>query len=251
METTIELRNSSEGTTARNSENATRDAPEITEELPAYEEEPQKKWYYSLKGDPRWIDASPNFTAYAPHVVIVLFVLSLIEIVIGTLWIVQYNQGMTFQGIIQPIIIPVMSFFNTVPSGHLHLFAHVNPPMLAISFSSILALCYLLTAIMYVASCRSGTPRTLQKAECYRNFDNNGLGGPTKGIWGAVVAFAWLSFVGYTLHAYMAWVVWGWMKRRPRDEHGMVIDPNMDPAKKARREALARERWRKMGSEFA
>ena len=155
------------------------------------------------------------------------------------------------QGIIQPVIVPIFSFFNTVPSAHLHLYAHVNPPMLAMWFSGILAFCYLVCAIVFVASCTSGTPLKLQKAECWRDFDGNGLDGPTYSIWGAVVGLSWCSLVGYAVHMHMAWVVYRWMESRPRDEHGMIINLNEDPAKKARREALARERWRKMGSEFA
>lgn len=41
----------------------------------------------SIKGDPKWARTSPNFGAYAPPVVIVLAILSIIEIVLGVVWI--------------------------------------------------------------------------------------------------------------------------------------------------------------------
>ena len=74
------------------SQDATGDPPAESGDIG---EEQSKKWYYSLKGDPRWIDASPRYAAHAPHVVIALFGLSVLEVILGVLWVVQYNEGMT------------------------------------------------------------------------------------------------------------------------------------------------------------
>lgn len=47
-----------------------------------------------IRGDPRWISTS-KWTASAPYVVIILFVLCLIEIVMGVLWLVQAGSALT------------------------------------------------------------------------------------------------------------------------------------------------------------
>jgi hypothetical protein len=49
---------------------------------------------FSWHGDPRWYAAS-RFTRYAPIVVLWIFVLSVIQTVIGAIWIVQLGEDMT------------------------------------------------------------------------------------------------------------------------------------------------------------
>lgn len=46
----------------------------------------------SLKGDSKWVRASPKFGAYAPLVVIALAVLSIVEIVLGVVWITSIQS---------------------------------------------------------------------------------------------------------------------------------------------------------------
>ena len=49
---------------------------------------------FSIKGDPRWASAS-RYTVYAPLVVLSLFFLSIIQIVIGAVWVVDLQTSMT------------------------------------------------------------------------------------------------------------------------------------------------------------
>ena len=49
---------------------------------------------FSIKGDPRWASAS-RFTLIAPLVVLTLFFLSIVQICIGAVWIVDLGSDMT------------------------------------------------------------------------------------------------------------------------------------------------------------
>jgi hypothetical protein len=49
---------------------------------------------FSITGDPRWAGAS-RWTRYAPLVVLWIFVLSIIQTIIGAVWVVQLQSDMT------------------------------------------------------------------------------------------------------------------------------------------------------------
>lgn len=49
---------------------------------------------FSLDGDPRWASAS-RWTKRAPVLVLVIFVLSVIDTVLGAVWIAQLKGDMT------------------------------------------------------------------------------------------------------------------------------------------------------------
>ena len=49
---------------------------------------------YDLSGDPRWASASP-WTRRAPFVVFAMFLLSILETVLGAVWIAQLKSDTT------------------------------------------------------------------------------------------------------------------------------------------------------------
>ncbi|KAK5070796.1 hypothetical protein LTR64_007427 [Lithohypha guttulata] len=214
----------------------------------------------SFSGDPKWGLASPRFALHAPKVVLVLALLSIIEVVIGIVWIVNIQSlangwgSLTFPQVIQPLVVPALSFFNTIPSLHLHILARSNQPLMALIFSTLLALTFLGSAIVFLPPCvgadrpvpaealenPSVTISGYQRTECPSN--------DRRGLWGIMVALQFVSFAGYAVHAAMAWAVWRGLKKRDRDIRSGNLVEMVDEVEKARREEDARQRWREMGN---
>lgn len=141
----------------------------------------------------------------------------------------------------QALIIPGLSFFNAIPSAHLHILARSNPPKLAVWFSSILAICYLASSVVYLAAGCFGSynpnhpSNELQKNDCYSSSSGT--------TWDINVALQLVSFVGYAFHFAMAMKVLRFHKKRDRAiEDGTLVE-EIDLEAKARREAEARKRW--------
>jgi hypothetical protein len=142
---------------------------------------------------------------------------------------------------LQPVILPSLSFFNAIPSAQLHIFARSNKPMMVICFSSPMALLYLASAIVSLVSCSTGT-ESFQRTECPVNYD---FGGPSQPLWDAMVALWLCSAVGYVLHVAMAWKVRRVLKRNVRNAGGDVNAAElvvMDPETKARMEQETMDR---------
>ena len=74
----------------------------------------------SWKGDPRWAAAS-KWTAYAPRIVISLFVLSIIQIILGAVWVVQLNADMTMYVVNGCMVAPQLTITQSqnLPDSHL------------------------------------------------------------------------------------------------------------------------------------
>lgn len=121
---------------------------------------------------------------------------------------------------------------------------------MALWFSGLISALYLASSLLYTVSCTASSASPgVQSTECWRGFHGDpNAGGPRKSVWIAVVLFSWISFMGYAIHAHMAWMVRKWMAARPKDEHGIVMEEGyaLDPVQKARREQEARERWKKI-----
>lgn len=79
-----------------------------------------------LKGDPRWILTS-KWTATAPYVVLVLFAMSLAEIIVGVLWLVQSGSTLT--------LYVRIAFLQNTRSSHLH-GQPLDDPMLHLLYNS-------------------------------------------------------------------------------------------------------------------
>ncbi|EHY61189.1 hypothetical protein HRR83_000948 [Exophiala dermatitidis] len=193
----------------------------------------------SFKGDPRWKRAS-KWTGYGPWIVLTLAVLSMIEIALGAVWISSMKTELNFAQVIQPLIVPGLCFFNTIPSLHLHVLARVNPPRLALWFSATLSALLFVSALVFIGSCagRSGNNNkgSLQRDECPA-----GTGGKA-GIWDAMVALQLVSAVMYAAMAVMAWKVKSVLEARDqRIAAGVEL---VSQEEKERRESEARERWR-------
>lgn len=145
--------------------------------------------------------------------------------------------------IIQTLLIPGCSFFNTIPSLHLHLLIRQNPPKLAIWFSSLFAFVYLFSTLLMLGTCASApsAPRGLAHSECPRGI----RGGPTIGVdrnvWDVFQVMSLLSVVAYSVHAAMAIYVLRDQKRKKA--LGLLIE---DPEVVAARRAKAREQWIQM-----
>ena len=140
--------------------------------------------------------------------------------------------------VIQPLIVPGLSFFNAIPSLHLHVLARVNPPTLALWFSGILSVIMFVSAIFFLGSCvgNDNWYGNLARNEC-----PSGTGG-LAGVWDAMVALQLVSAVLYGLMAAMAWRV-----RRAlhaKDERIAAGMEMVSQEEKERRESEARERWR-------
>jgi len=181
----------------------------------------------SIYGDPKWTRGSPRFGRFAPAVVLTLAVLSIIEVIIGVVWITSVQSlgngwgDLTFPQVIQPLIVPALAFFNTIPSLHLHVLARSNNPRLAMVFSGLLAAVFLGSAVVFLPPCTGGSApdanananvqiSTYQRTEC--------PGGGNKGVWATMVALQFISFVGYMVHFLMAAAVWKGL--REYDEGG-------------------------------
>jgi len=200
---------------------------------------------FSIKGDARWAGAS-RVTVYAPLVVLSLFVLSLIQVVIGAVWVVDLQSDMTVPKILQTLILPGLSFFNTLPSLHLHMLVRRNPPAMALSFSSILAVLWFTSAILYLAACSDSSSASvgLQRTECAKGHRGVVVYGPGPGLWGVVVALSLVSAVLYASHAGMAAYVMMVVRRKEKEDkvNGVPapeeVDPNMAQE--------ARDRWMRL-----
>jgi len=198
---------------------------------------------FSWKGDPRWANAS-NWTIRAPAVVLVLFFLSVAEVAFGSTWLVQMNH-ITVPKIIQTLLIPGLSFFNTLPSLHAHLLIRRNPPKLAIWFSSSFVIMMLLSPVLMLASCINSPSAgpALRQAECYAGTPGTGGdSGVAKSIWALMVASSLLSALGYAVHLAMAIKVYR-VEKWKKDQG--VVEP-VDPDEEERRKARARELWVQM-----
>ena len=146
--------------------------------------------------------------------------------------------------VVQSLIIPGLSFFNAIPSAHLHILARSNPPKLAIWFSSILSLCYITSAVVYLAAGCLGNYNPNRPSN---NFQRNDCpSGSTTVTWDVNVALQLLSFVCYTMHAAMAVKVHRFHKKRTQAIEGGTLVEEIDLQAKARREQEARERWQRI-----
>lgn len=196
---------------------------------------------FSWTGDPKWSGAS-RVTVYGPVVVFVILLLSIAQIAFGSVWLVQLNSNMSVPRIIQTLLIPGCSFFNAIPSLHLHLLVRSNPPKLALWFSSIFMVVYITSSLLILCSCTSASPVSLRRTECPVGTPGVVAPGVSRGIWAAMGSTGLLSAVAYAVHGSMAYYV----KRvlDYRQENG--LQPAEDPEAIEARNAKARELWIKM-----
>ena len=117
-----------------------------------------------------------------------------------------------------------------------------NPPKLAMWFSSIFVIIYLVSAILSLAVCATPAtdiPHGLRAAECPEGVSGGPGHGVSKGVWDTMLAFQWLSVVAYAIHGSMAWKVHRVLEgRKARGE----IEP-VDPDEEEGRRQKARELW--------
>jgi len=215
-----------------------------------------------LQGDPRWANASP-FASYAPVVVLSLLFLSIIQIILGAIWMSKLDN-LNFPLILQPLVVPCLSFFNTVPSAQLHLYSRANSPMTALVLSTILCLLYLVSALLNLAVCSPSTasiPSLCAAGTVHKKNAPPGTkdeSGPkiSSAYWDATVALWLLSAVGYGIAVAMAGTVRVRIKGRERDGRRQgksrqivaaeVELEGMTPEEVERRNAKAREKWRRI-----
>lgn len=226
---------------------------------------------FSWRGDKKWANAS-KWTVYAPIVQCVNFAFAVVEVACGSVWIVQLGSHLTVYVIslsvngapastnsslcitdvcfepspmiIQTLLLPGCSLFNTIPSIHLHMLLRNNPPRLAMWFSFAFALLYLTSVLLSLAACKSSTsavPAGLRRAECPQGTPGGPVQGVSKSVWDVMLAFQVSSIAGYTLHGAMAWKVHRVLKSRK--ERGEV--EAVDPDEEAKRRQRARELWTK------
>lgn len=157
------------------------------------------------------------------------------------------NRSFNSPKIIQTLLIPGCSFFNAIPSLHLHLLLRGNPPILAIWCSSSFAIVYLVSSIVFLASCTTSTSTShaLRQAECARGTSDGLNYGVSKSVWGAMVATSLLSAVLYACHAGMAVYV---RKTIQRNKESGIVEA-VDPAQEEARAQKARDLWVKMTSQ--
>jgi hypothetical protein len=134
--------------------------------------------------------------------------------------------------------VPGISFFNAIPSLHLHVLARINPPRLAIWFSTSISICYFISGIIYLASCvgRDSFTGSLQRNECPEGAKGNAK------VWDAMVALLMISGVLYLLHAAMAWTVKNALEDQDRRIEAGVEMVSQEEIE--RRHSEARERWK-------
>ncbi|KAL9064043.1 MAG: hypothetical protein Q9161_009126 [Pseudevernia consocians] len=205
---------------------------------------------FSWKGDPKWWNAS-SWTRYGPIVVCVIFAIAIVQLVCGSIWIVQLGNNLTVPMIIQTLLIPGCSFFNAIPSIHLHMLLRNNPPKMAIWFSSIFVILYLCSAILSLAACAgsspSGIPHGLRHAECPQGTPGGLEHGVSKAVWGTMVAFQFLSVVGYGIHGGMAYKVHRVLKGRRDRGEVEALDPEQEEARKQKARVLWERSYRMEG----
>ena len=150
-----------------------------------------------------------------------------------------YGSGVVFQ----TLLLPGIAFFNAPTSLHLHLLTRRNPPGLALTFSGILSICFLLNSLLWLVSCTSNVASTqaFLNVECPKGI-RAVTEGPSKPLWDVMVAFGLLSAVLYACHAGMALYVMRDRKRKGPEviEH---IELNSDEAQ------IARDRWARIQRE--
>ncbi len=173
----------------------------------------------SLTGDPKWSRASPTFAIRAPPLILLLAILSITEIILGVVWIVSIDSlsssaSLTFAQVIQPLIVPALSFFNTIPSLHLHVLARSNNPVMAMWFSGLLCVLFVGSAVAFIPPCADlgswgpGPEGRLSSVSGYQRTECPP--GSKQGVWGAMVALQFVTGVGYATHFAMAW----WVRRQ-------------------------------------
>ena len=206
---------------------------------------------FSIKGDKRWSGAS-RVTGYAPFLVFNIFLLSMAQAAVGAAWLstvkslnvyiyrlshlftlLTCNSGVVFQ----TLLLPGIAFFNAPTSLHLHLLTRRNPPGLALTFSGIIAICFLINSLLWLVSCASDVTATQSflNVECPKGL-RGVTDGPSKPLWDLMIAFGLLSAALYGGHAGMALYVMRDMRRKGPEvvEH---IEMNSAEAQKAR------DRW--------
>ena len=147
--------------------------------------------------------------------------------------------------IIQTLLIPGCSFFNAIPSIHLHLLLRNNPPALAICFSSIFAIVYFVDSVLMLSSCSASAPLALRRTECPAGTPGlSATGSVSRGIWAAMGATGLVSAVGYSLHAGMAFYVRSVLNYRKAQGLEEAVDPDEQEAERQK----ARELWIKMAN---
>jgi len=163
--------------------------------------------------------------------------LSMIEIAVGATWIASLKTALNFAQVIQPLVVPGLSFFNGIPSLHLHVMARSNPPAVALWFSATLSVIMFASAIIFLAACVGhNSGGSLQRDEC-----PSATGG-LRSVWAVMVALQFVSAVLYAAVAAMAWRV----KRALADKDERIAAglEMVTQEEKERRESEARERWR-------
>ena len=144
--------------------------------------------------------------------------------------------------IIQTLLIPGCSFFNTIPSIHLHMLLRNNPPLMAMIMSAIFAILYLASVLFMIGVCApspGSVPGGLRRAQCWQGNDGGPKKGVSKAIWDCMAVFQLFSVVGYIVHGVMAAKVRSVQRaRRARGEVEAV-----DPDEEERRKQRARELW--------
>lgn len=146
--------------------------------------------------------------------------------------------------IIQTLLIPGCSFFNAIPSLHLHYLLRSNPPLLAIWFSSIFTIVYLVSSLLILVSCTSASPLNLRKSECPVGTPDVDTPGVSRGVWAGFGTACLLSAICYGIHGSMAFHVKRVLAQRQRD--GVI--PAENPEEIEARNAKARELWVKMAN---
>jgi len=212
---------------------------------------------FSIKGDKRWSDAS-RVTGYAPFLVFNILLLSMIQAAIGAAWLSAIKNLNVYihllshlfalltchSGVVvQTLLLPGIAFFNAPTSLHLHLLTRRNPPGLALTFSGIIAICFLLNSLLWLVSCTSNVVATQSfiNVECPKGL-RGVTDGPSKPVWDLMIAFGLLSAVFYAGHAGMALYVMRDMRRKGPEvvEH---IELNSAEAQ------TARDRWARIQRE--
>ena len=144
--------------------------------------------------------------------------------------------------IIQTLLIPGCSFFNAIPSIHLHLLLRQNPPTLAISFSSIFAVVYFVDSVLMLSSCGASAPLGLRRTECPAGTSGVPSASVSRGVWAAMGVTGLFSAALYAVHAGMAFYVKRVLDYRKAEGLEEAVDPDEQEAERQK----ARELWIKM-----
>lgn len=177
--------------------------------------------------------------------------------------------GYTSPLILQPLVLPCLSFFNTVPSAQLHLYSRANSPLTALCLSIILCLLYLASALLNLAVCTPSTstlPALCAAGTVYKSSSPSSsqrkkdTSGPhiSPGYWDVTIALWLLSAVGYGIAVCMAATVHFRMRKRVAAGERMgknravvaaeVEMEGMTAEQVEERNRKARERWAKLSA---